>query len=170
MPFDTEQGYKKLDTYIIDFRQSIVLIKDEKNNDKFYSDYRNALSKKEKIIYVDLRNINSAKKLAEQLLEQYKYTINEKLEIALPEDGYRALDSILELFIKAEEIDKNIVIWMENFTDLLAFKEDWIFELLRGVFQHHDNIVHVFTSDNKNDINTIFYNSDNPFFRFAHIK
>jgi hypothetical protein len=168
MPLEPD-SQELLDKYIIDFRQSIVLVKDNTNTENYFDKYRATLKIKEKIVYLDFKNISCVKELIEQLLEQYTKFIANDIEVTLPEDDYRALDYTLELFSSVDKIDKNIVIWMENFTDILLLNEDWLFGLLRGTFEHHENIVHVFTSDSKDKVNSIFYNGDNPFFRFARI-
>jgi hypothetical protein len=165
-----EKERKKLDIYIIDCRQSIVLVKDDIYNSIFLNEYISDLSRKEKIVYIDFKNIHSAQELAQQLLEQYIQLFNKAYSFKFPQDTYYAVSNVLELFTKEEEVEENIVIWMDNFTDILSLQEhDWLFGPLRSSFQHHQNIVHVFTSDSREKVNSIFMNSNNPFFRFARI-
>ncbi|WP_304545988.1 hypothetical protein [Sulfurimonas microaerophilic] len=170
MSFALEKKCKELDFYIENCRQSIVLIEDNIDNNKFLNEYKTKLNIKEKVIYIDFKNIHNARDLAKQLLEQYKQLFDNTLDVKLPKDDYYAVSEALEFITKTEDKQENIVIWMDNFTDILLLQErDWLFGLLRGEFQHHQNIVHVFTSDSKVKINKIFINQDNPFFRFARI-
>lgn len=144
-----------LDKYIIDFRQSIVLVKNNTDTENYFNKYRATLKIKEKVVYLNFRNISCVRELIEQSLAHYRELID--IDMTLLKDDYRALDYTLELFSNVDKIDKNIVIWMENFTDILLLDEDWLFRLLIGTFQHHENIVHVFTSGSKDKVNSIFY-------------
>lgn len=170
MSDNIEEKYKMLDIYINQLRQSVaVIIEDTDEHNKYLNYFRTNLTKQQQIIYIDFKKIHNARDLSEQLLEQYIKLFDSNMDIILDEDDYRSVDYILEFITKVEETEENIVIWMDNFTDILLLDEDWLFGLLRGVFQHHEHIVHVFTSSSKDRVNQIFYNINNPFFRFARI-
>ena len=159
-----------LDSYIVDFRQSIVLLQDNIDNNVLLKNYRLELAMKERVAYIDFRKIRNAKDLAEHLLEQYKQFFNNATDFKLSQDDHYAVADVLDLFTKVDNKHENIVVWMDNFTNILSLQEHgWLFGLLRGTFQHHQNIAYVFTSDSKEKVNKIFMNHDNPFLKFARI-
>jgi len=169
MPY-TEKKDRNLNIYIKQTRQSLVLLAQSKDDFKLFGQFRDKLRADEKVLYLDFANIHSAREFAQELLTQYKQLIDTDIDLELSCDDYLALSDLLKLLDKAQKQDKSIVVWFENFTNILSLDEsDWLFGLLRGELQHFQNIVCVFTSDSKEKINAIFMNRDNPFFRFARI-
>ncbi|WP_373072121.1 hypothetical protein [Sulfurimonas sp.] len=168
MSLEHDKKYKKLYNYIYKFKQSVALVEDDITTN-LLDDLKKDLQSKTIFVYIDFKNIHSTRELATKLIEQYKLHIDNNIDIKLSSDDYTALDYILELFEQAETIHENITIWMDSFTNVLTMEEDWLFGLLRGHFQQNQYTVYIFTSDSKDKINSVFYDKENPFFRFARI-
>jgi len=169
MPIEVENKITAIDINIIN-KQSVVVIEDDIVDNRLLNNYRMNLRKKEKVIYINFKYIHIPHDLANALLEQYRAIIDNDVQLELSQESYDAVADVLHLFSLQNNIGKNIVVWLDNFTDILSLKEnDWLFGLLRGEFQHHQNIVYVFTSNSKSRVNEIFMNHDNPFFKFARI-
>ncbi|MDD3591279.1 MAG: hypothetical protein PHO65_01400 [Sulfurovum sp.] len=163
-----EKKWKKLDIYINDFGQGIAInAEGTQEQIRFIHDFREYLGSRQQVAYIDFAKITDAKRLAIEFIEQYELLSGMTLDYDMSEEDYRLLDLAIKYF--SEEMDaERVVIWLDNFTEILKMKEsEWLFGMLRGYFQHQQNITHVFTSDNKDALNQIFLDYKNPFFRFA---
>ena len=163
-----EKKWKKLDIYINDFGQSIAISTEGTQEQiRFIHDFRKYLGSNQKVAYIDFAKITDAKRLAIEFIEQYELLSGMTLDYDMSEEDYCLLDLVLKHF--SENMDsEGVIIWLDNFTEILKMEEsEWLFGMLRGYFQHQQNITHVFTSDNKDALNQIFSDYKNPFFRFA---
>lgn len=160
--------WKKLDIYINELRQGMVLVKKgTPEHIKFINEFREYLASRQKVIYLDFAKLTDVRDIAVELMAQYKHLFGEIPEHDLPDEDYRLLDFSLTLFSNPKSAGE-AVMWLDNFTEILKMKEaDHLFGMLRGTFQHQDNIVHVFTSDDKDALGHIFSTYENPFFRFG---
>lgn len=163
-----EKKWNELDIYINEFGQGIAISTEGTQEQiQFIHDFREYLVAKQQVVCIDFAKLTDAKRLAIEFIEQYEFLSGTMLEYDMSEEDYRLLDLALKHF--SENMDtERVVIWLDNFTEILKMEESvWLFGMLRGYFQHQQNITHVFTSDNKDALNQIFSNYKNPFFHFV---
>ena len=159
---------QQLDIYITEFKQGVVVIgNDMSDHREFIEEYRKNLQDREKISYVNFAKVSDIRSLAECFIEQYSQLFEEAPVYYDPSDELGLLSFSVELFSKISE-QEHAIIWLDNFTDVRKWQNtDYIYKILRGTFQHQENIVHVFTSQNIKEVYSIFADYDNPFFHFA---
>jgi hypothetical protein len=162
-----KKQWKELDIYVNEFKQGIII---EKKNTiehaQFLLDFRRYLEGKQKVAFIDFKKLTNTNSLAIELFAQYEllFGLVPQYDIG---DSYQMLDSALELF-SDKKVTGEVVMWLDNFTQIFKMKEaDTLCNMLRGKFQHQDNVVHIFTSYEKDVINEIFSNPKNPFFCFG---
>jgi len=162
-----KKQWKELDIFVNEFRQGIIIEKKNTNEHaQFLHDFRRYLEGKQKVAYVNFEKLTDTQSLATELLAQYELLFGSVPQHDMS-DSYRMLDSALELF-SDKKVTGEVVIWLDNFTQILKMKKaDTLCNMFRGKFQHQGNVVHIFTSDEKDAINEIFSNRKNPFFCFG---
>ena len=159
---------QQLDIYITEFKQGIVLIGNNlSDHQKFMENYRKNLHDRKKMAYVNFAKVVDIRSLAECFIEQYSQLFEEVPVYYDPSDELGLLNFSVELFSKIDD-QEHTIIWLDNFTEVRKWKDaDYVYRILRGTFQHQENIVHVFTSHNIKEVHSIFSNYNNPFFHFA---
>ena len=87
------------------------------------------------------------------------------------QDEYSFLDHVLKTLKKiSEEESESIVLWLENFTEVLRLEDPRsICGMMRSHYQHQSNVTYIFTSNSIEDINAIFNDYEQPFYHAARI-
>ena len=163
-----QKKWRQLDIYLTDLHQGIVLIGDDSNeHHKFIDDYRTYFTLKQKMVYINFNQITDIKSLSECFLEQYAVLFESAPKYYDPENELGFLDFSVHLFSNTND-EEYTFIWLDNFTEVRHWETaDYVYKILRGTFQHQQNVVHIFTSHNMVEVANIFSDSDNPFYRFA---
>ncbi|MFC1616692.1 ATP-binding protein [Candidatus Margulisiibacteriota bacterium] len=76
---------------------------------------------------------------------------------------------LLDAFNFAEKIStktKKRIIVFDEFQEIRRISNN-LERLLRGIFQHHQNVCYIFIGSNRHIISDIFQNSNNPFYKFG---
>jgi len=166
-----EKLWKKLDIYLLEFHQSSILLSDDSSDHRqFLENYCWHLKTSQKVAYIDFSETSTIEELAEVFRKQYTMLFDNIPEYYNNEEPIE-LNRAVELFSEINE-DEPIYIWMDNFTLVDGWRDsEIVYQILRSIFQHQQNVVHIFVSINTKTCHQIFSNYDNPFFRFgAQIK
>ena len=175
-----EKLSKELNYLIREFGQSTVIVDSKERDEKLFLErYRAELMLKKKMLYIDFKTTHNMYDIAEKLSQQYsnifEHTVTEGIQETInfyktQEEDY-FLDKILDILKELSEgSPKQVILWLENFTEVLKFEDSiMICNLMRGHYQHQEKVTYVFTSNSIEDVNAIFNDYDKPFYHSARI-
>ena len=79
-------------------------------------------------------------------------------------------ESIEEIFelIRITSQKKKIVVFFDEFQDILKIEDaPWLLATLRSKIQYHDKLSYIYAGSIRNEMDSIFSNSESPFFKSA---
>lgn len=163
-----QKKLRQLDIYLTDLHQGIILIgNDSQIHHEFIEDYRTYFALNKRMVYINFNQITDIKSLAKCFLEQYSLLFGSSPKYYDPSNELDLLDFSVQLFSNSDD-EEYTFIWLDNFTEVRHWeKADYVYKILRGIFQHQQNVVHIFTSYDIGEVANIFSNYDNPFYHFA---
>lgn len=171
---------QELDILIHEFRQSVVIVDSkERDNLVFIEQYRDELISEKKTLYIDFKTIHNVYDIAEKLSQQYSSIFEktlsegdqETINLYKAAEEYDFLNYILDILKElSEKSTEPIIFWLENFTEVLKLEDSLrLCNLMRGHYQHQENVTYIFTSNNIENVNAIFNDYSKPFFRSTRI-
>jgi len=125
-------------------------------------------------IKIDMQSLINHRTLSESIVKQVNNFLDDQDQLEDfydKEDDYHFLSYALKMpELIAKNINKKIVFIINDLE--AAYKLDTdikTMDIMRSIFQHQNNVIHMFTSTNRSIEDNVFCNSTNPFFRFADI-
>ena len=175
MEIQNDKLFRELQIYF-DMGQNIAIVEPVKLEKKeIIKQFKEKILSEQETVYIDFSQIDNICDLAKNILGQcesivltYKLV---KINITKVDctDDYYVLDKALNMLQEvSEQISKDIVFILKNYTNVLKIKDGKrMQEHMRSVLQHQENILCVFIGENKELLNEIFMNPSAPFFRFV---
>lgn len=171
---------KELDILIHDCGQSTVIVDSLKRDERVtIEQYREGLLSTEKMLYIDFKTVHNMHDIAKKLSQQYPDIFEQMFSESIKEtiNFYKTqkedcfLDKILDILKElSEEYDEPVILWLENFTEVLKLEDSRrICNLMRGHYQHQEKVIYIFTSNSIEDVNAMFNDYSKPFYHSARI-
>jgi len=157
----------------LDMNQSIVLTMDDPGHISTIIDA--AIKDKKdthRAIKIDMLKMSTLKDIADSIMDQTNTFLDQGQNIEEfydKNDDYKYLCYALELPEEvAKTINFKIIFIIDELEHVASFETDIkIQEIMRSVFQHQHNVVHIFTGTSKTLMRNVFHDRHAPFFRFA---
>jgi len=163
---------RKIDIYL-DMGQSIVLTMDsQKDVDRIIDEAIEEKMDAYKIIKIDMLKITTLQEISDSIVNQINTFLNQQEKVEEfydKKDDYGYLCHALELPEKiSKTINAKMIFIINELEHAVDFDTDFkVLEIMRSIFQHQHNVIHVFTGTSKTLMKNVFHDRRAPFFRFA---